>query len=339
MADGGWLVAGFGDHLSILSIESGEPVGSLPIPAQRLACDASLCIAGDNTTVRAVDLARRSVKWQRATPGPLAFAPTLRSGWILLVSTEGRIAALRNADGTELWTFAAAAPLTAPPAVDGDRVAIATADAAITLLDIRTGRSLWTTSLTGGRPGAPRLGGGMVYVGTENRDLLFLDAATGRVKDTQRTGATIVGAPALDEHLVYTTGQDGVLRAFDRGSGSLRWYADLPTRPADVGPFAAEGLTVVALRTGAFQVFLSDGDGKRAAAAVAVPGAGDSTVLLQVPPIMTGAGASMRLVTITIGVGDESKWSATLTAAAPPLPVSGLPKTIPGLPLTLTALR
>jgi hypothetical protein len=339
VSDGGWLVAGFADHLEIFSVESGVLDGSLPLPASRLACDATTCIAGDDATVRAVDLSRKTVRWQKSARGPLVFAPTLRNGWVFLTTADGHITALREDDGTEIWTIAATARLTGPPSVDGDRIAIATADAAISLLDLRTGRSLWTTALTGGVPGAPRLGGGMVYVGTENRDLQFIRASDGRQLPPQRTGATVVGAPGLDEHLVYTVGQDGVLRAFDRGSRALSWYSDLPTRPADLGPVAEAGLAIVALRNGAFHVFLSDSDGKRPAAAVSAPGAGDSTVLLQVPPMIAITNATARLVTISINVGDASKWHAAVTATAPPLPISGLPPTIPGLALTLTAPR
>lgn len=339
VSDGGWLVAGFADHLDIISIDTGERAGTLPLPSSRLACDAVICVAGNDHDVRAVDLARRAVRWQRAAPGPLAFDPTLRSGWVFLTTLDGHVAALRDTDGVTLWTYAAAAPLTGPPSIDGNRIAIATADSAITLLDVATGRALWSTTLTSGTPSAPKLGGGMIYVGTENRDLHFIRAADGRVRDTQRTGAAIAGAPALDEHLIYTGGQDGVLRAFDRGNGALRWYADLPTRTADLGPVASPGVATIALRNGGFQVFLSDGDGKRPVVAVAPPGDGDSTVSLSVPPIIAAAGSTLRLVTIAISVGDESKWFATVTASAPPLPISGLPAKIPGLSLTLTAPR
>lgn len=339
-SDGGWLVAGFVDHLEIVSIDTGEPLGSLPLPAVHLACNASICVAGDNTTTRAVDLARKTVRWQQPTPGPLAFAPTLRSGWVFLTTTDGHIAALRDTDGVKLWTFAAPAALTGPPSVDGDRIAIATANAAITLLDLRTGRVVWTTPLAASDvPGAPRLGGGMIYVGTENRELLFIDADDGHVKDIQRSGATIVGAPALDEHLVYTVSQDGVLRGFHRSSGALQWHADLPTRPANSGPVAEQNLTTVALRSGAFHVFLSDANGNAPAAIIPPPGVADSTVLLLVPPIIAGAGSTTRLITISVSVGDYSKWTAAVTTAVSRMPLSALPTWIPGLPLTLTAPR
>lgn len=339
VSEAGWLVAGFPDHLEIIALDSGDRVGNLPLPATRLACDGTMCVAGDDTMMRAIDLTSRTARWQKPTPGPLAFPPTLRNGWVFLTTTAGRISAQRATDGAELWSFAADAPLSGPLSVDGDRIALATTNDTVAVLDVRTGRAVWSQPIFSGRPGAPRIGGGVVYVGTENRDLLFLDVATGRQSAPQRLGATIVGAPALDERLVYTTGQDGVLRAFDRGSRSLKWYANLPTRPSATGPSAGDNLAIVALRNGSFQAFLSDGDGKKAAAILAAPGIGDNTVLLQVPPIIAGAGRGTRLVTISVNVGDSSKWSATLMSGGGTLSVSAVPASVSGLGLTLTPPR
>lgn len=340
LSDGGWLVAGFTDHLEFISLATGVLSGSLPLPATRLECDRAVCVVADDTTIRAIDIATRTVRWQKPFAGALAFPPALRSGWIFLTGKDGRVTALRDNDGTDVWKFSARAPLTGPASIDGDRIAIATADAAVTLLDLRTGRALWTTPIETGMPGTPRLGGGDVYVGTEDRDLVILNAANGRVTALQRTGAKIVGAPALDEHLIYTVGQDGVIRAFERGNGALKWYNDLPTRPASIGPVTSPGLVTVALRDGSFQVMLGDGDGKKPAALIAPPGPVDNPPTLPVAPMAAGTGPALRLATISVAVGDTSKWSATVTAAAAGLPVSTqLPALIPGLALQLTAPR
>lgn len=337
VSDGGWLVAGFADHLEMVSLATGEPVGTLPLPAPRLDCDAVICVVADDDFVRAVELTKRTVRWQKAAPGPLAFAPTLRSGWVFLTTKDGHIAALRDTDGVEVWRFDAKSPLTGPVSIDGDRMAIATADATLTMLDLRTGRAIRRTEIFSGTPGSPRLGGGVVYLGTENRDLLFIDATSGKPTGApQRPGATVVGAPALDEHLIYTIGQDGVLNAFERGNGALKWHAELPTRPALVGPIVTDHLVIVGLRTGAFQIFLADGDGKKPAASIAAPGTADNPFRLQVPPMVAGSGRATRLVTVSVDVGDSSKWSAAVTAAAAKLPISDLPATIPGLALKLT---
>jgi outer membrane protein assembly factor BamB len=338
LSDGGWLVAGFADHVSIFSLATGEAAWTSPVPGLRLACATTLCVAGDQTMIRAIDLQRRAVRWQKPLAGPLAFAPTLRNGWVFVTTADGRVTALRDNDGSDVWTYAAGARLTGPPSVDGQQLAVATANRDVTLVDLRTGRALWTAR-TEAMPGAPRLGGGMVYVGTSNRELLFVDAVTGRIKSASRTGGGVLGPPALDDRFVYTSGPDGVLRAFDRGSGSLTWYGNLPTRPSPAGPFVDTGLAIVALHTGGFQAYLANGDGRKPAVLLAAPGAGDSTVNLAVDPLITGAGSTLRLVTISHSVGDFSKWSVAVTGTAPRLKVTGLPATVPGVPLKLTAPR
>ncbi len=338
LSDSGYLVAGFADHVEVMALSTGATAWSSPIPGALLTCESTICVAGDTTAVRAIDLAGKTVRWQKLTPKPLALPPTLRSGWVFLTSADGHVTALRDTDGSEVWTYAASAPLTGVPSVDGSHVAVASTDGRVTLIDLKTGRALWSTLLPA-RPGVPRLGGGMVYVGTDDRRLAYLHATTGQIKDLARTGGAVLGAPAIDERFVYTGGQDGVLRAFDRGNGTLSWYADLPTRPTSAGPVVDTGLVAIALHTGGFQLYLSSGDTKKPAAQLAAPGAGDSTVSLAVPPMITGAGATLRLVTLTHDVGDFSKWSASVTGVAPPLVVSGLPSTIPGLSLKLTAPR
>jgi hypothetical protein len=86
VSDAGLLIVGFANRIEAISLASGNTEWSLPVPALRLACDATSCIAGDNTVVRAIDLARKTVRWQKPTPGPLAFAPILRSGWVFLTA-------------------------------------------------------------------------------------------------------------------------------------------------------------------------------------------------------------------------------------------------------------
>lgn len=338
LSDSGFLVVGFADHLEVMALSNGATAWSSPIPAALLACESKICVAGDSTAIRAIDLAAKTVRWQKLTPKPLAIAPTLRSGWVFLTSADGHVTALRDTDGSEVWTFAAPAPLTGPPSVDGAHVALASADGHVTLVDLKSGKALWATRLSA-RPGVPKLGGGMVYVGTEDRRLAYLTAATGQIKDLARTGGAVMGAPALDDRFVYTGGHDGVLRAFDRGNGTLSWYADLPTRPTSAGPVVDKGLVAIALHTGGFQLYLSDGETKKAAAQLAAPTSADSTITLAVPAMITGAGTTLRLVTVTHAVGDFSKWSASVTGTAPRLSISGLPATIPGLSLKLTAPR
>lgn len=337
VSSGGWIVAGFDDSVRVFSTATGDALGTLPLPASQLACDAAACVAGNDAAVRSIDLARRVVRWQRQVPTALAFAPVLRSGWVFLTATDGRVVALRDADGAEVWSAATGAALTGPPSVDGDRLVVATSDSRVLVLDVLTGRTLWTY-YTDARPLVPRIGGGLVLVGTTARDLLWINALTGKLRFPRRTGSNVVGAPALDDDFVYTVGQDGVLRAFDRGNGAQRWYANLPTRPEE-GPLADGEMTLVSLHDGRIFGYLPSNAGQRVAVQVAPDGGGDGAKRLPVPPLVSGSGAQLTLLSVVANVADNSKWWASLTRAGATLSLTDLPALVPGLRLTLTAPR
>jgi len=329
-ANAAHLVAGWPDHLDVFLLESGAKEWSLPVPSTRVACDDMFCVAADDSAIRAIDLARRAVRWEQSLDRPLSATPSLRSGWVLLATANGVVRALRATDGQPVWSFDAGAALSGAASINGNQVAIATAGAKISLLNLLNGQPLWTRTLEQ-QPGAPRLGGGAVMVGVEGGRLVILDEADGRIRFETRTGGNVTGAPALDEKHIYEVGQDGVLRAFDRGNGAQRWYANLATRASD-GPYVDGDLVFVPLRTGAIDVRLTDGK-----AAVSLPAPG--TDRLPMPPIVAGAGPSLSVVTVSYNLADTSKWSLIRYAAAPPLAITARPAKIPGLPLTLTPPR
>lgn len=328
---GSWLVAGFADHLQLVPLAGDQPPATVPLPAPRLACEGPVCVLADTGMIRALDVARRAVRWQRPLPGPLATDPLVRSGWVFLALEGGRLAALRLADGGTAWTTEAGPALAAPPSLDGERLAVVSDAPSLTVRDVQTGRVRWEAGLSA-RPGAPRLGGGRVYLGTDAGDFLAVDAETGTLAFRQRIAGRLVGAPALDDDHVYTTGIDGNLRAFDRVDGAQRWVAGLPTRPL-TGPVADAGLVLVALRTAGVQAFLPT---RALAATLGGPAAKNAATRFAVPVLIDGRGADLRVVTVTYDANDLSRWTVSVVGAAGTLPVTtGRPPTVPGLPLSL----
>ena len=324
------LLAGWPDHFDVFSLETGEKEWGLPVPAARAACDAMFCVVADDATVRGIDLARRAVRWQRTLDQPLGQTPALRNGWVILASRTGDVRALQAADARDVWTFNAGAALTGAPSINGNQIAIATVSSQVTLLDLSNGHPVWTVTLEH-VPGAPRLGGGRVLVGTENGRLAILDDTDGRLRFETRTGGNVTGAPTLDERHIYTVGQDGVLRAFDRGNGAQRWYGNLSTRASD-GPSVDGDLVFVPLRSGAIDVRLNDG---KAVVQLAAPGG--ETTRLPMAPVLTGAGATLSILTVSYDLSDTGKWALVRYANSARLVTSALPSRIPGHSLTLTA--
>lgn len=326
----GRLLAGWTDHFDVYSLETGDKDWSLPLPATRAACDAMFCVVADDAMVRGIDLTRRAITWQRPLDRPLGLPPTLRSGWVLLASQAGVVRALQATDGREIWRFDAGGALTGAPAINGNQVAVATVASKLTLLELANGHPAWTVTLEQ-LPGAPRMGGGAVLVGTGNGRLGFVDQVTGRLRFETRTGGNVTGMPALDEKHIYTVGQDGVLRAFDRGNGAQRWYSNLTTRASD-GPFVDGDLVFVPLRTGAVDVRLNDG---KPAVQLAAPGT--ETTRLPMPPLFAGAGATLSVVTVSYDLNDIGKWTLVRYSSGAALLPTARPSRIPGLSLTLTA--
>lgn len=323
------LLAGWADHFDMFLLETGEKDWGLPIPATRAACEASFCVVADDATVRGVDLASRTVKWQRALEAAPGISPVLRQGWVILATKAGAVRALQAVDGREVWTFDGGKPLTAAPSINGNQLILADSAGTLTLLDLANGKPLWTVEL-GVELGVPRLGGGRVAVGTGNGRLLILDELTGRVRFETRTGGNVTGAPTLDDENFYAVGLDGVVRAFDRSNGAQRWYGNLATR-ASAGPYVDGDLIFVPLRTGAVDVRLNNG---KPIVQLAAPGS--ATSRLPVAPILTGAGAGLSIVTISYDLNDVGKWTLVRHSPAAPIALSAMPSPIPGLALKLT---
>jgi outer membrane protein assembly factor BamB len=335
-ADSTRVVAGWADHFEVFALATGDRDWGLPIPATRVACDGAFCVVANDTDIRGIDLDRHAVRWQQRLSAPLSATPAMRGGWVVLTTATGRVRALQAVDGREVWQFDAGGAVIGAPSINGTRVALSTARHAVTLIDIATGHGLWS-KIIDSQPGAPCLGGGVVVIGTDDGRLVTLDDDSGRLRFEYRMGASLTGAPTLDERHVYTVGLDGVLRAFDRGNGAQRWYKNLDTRVANA-PTVDGDLVLVPLRNGVVDVRLNDG---RVAGRFPGP-ADDARLRIAVPPIVTGTGATLTVITAWSDVNDTTQWSLTRLAGGARLSTSAWPSppaAIPGLALTLTPPR
>jgi hypothetical protein len=133
-----------------------------------------------------------------------------------------------------MWRATLASPVRRAPLIDGPSVYVATGDARVISLDVKTGRVAWERKL-GGAAGDLVAGDTRLYVGGTDKLFYCLSLNDGEIRWSQRTGGTIVGAPAVDESRVYMVSRDGLLRAFDRGHGALRWKHAFPATPSS-GP-------------------------------------------------------------------------------------------------------
>jgi outer membrane protein assembly factor BamB len=192
--------------------------------------------SGDGLVFVATDglveaLAERSgvTMWRTPLPGRLVTV-TWDNGWLVCSTEAGDLAALRASDGELVWRTTVGAALVVPPAAGLDRLYLALEGAQVLSVDLATGQKGWARTLTGKITSLSALDGQLI-VGTTDNAVFSLDLATGRQRWRWRVGGDVSGPATSDERHIYFVARDNVLRAVALGGGSLRWNAELSSRP------------------------------------------------------------------------------------------------------------
>jgi outer membrane protein assembly factor BamB len=177
--------------------EPGDTTGGYAV-----VLSGDIVAAGDDNVI-AFDRQTGAMRWRFVAPGddaPGLLLGGAAGGLIFTGSPIGRMAAIDDRTGSARWTFTVAGIATTtvfPPAADGDVVAagytteLAPLIGGIVAVDAVTGAQRWRTEFP--RPSDP---------------LLSTNAA---------------GTPIFVDDLVIASSGDGVVYAFDRTNGSIRW--------------------------------------------------------------------------------------------------------------------
>lgn len=209
--------------------------------------DGRVFVVGGGRMV-AVDAKTGKTVWEIPLPGEAAAPLYWDTGWLLVSTDAGDLAAFRASDGLLVWRQALGAPLAARPVPALDRVFLALTDGRILSAALATGTVDWERMVPGRVTGLRALPDQLVAGTTEDAVYSF-DLDRGRQRWRWRVGGDVSGTPAFDDRLIFFAARDNVLRAVDRRSGNLRWSADLPSRPiagpvltadAVLVPFAGE---------------------------------------------------------------------------------------------------
>jgi outer membrane protein assembly factor BamB len=204
-------------------------------------------VLGDGR-IEAVDSTTGNRVWSATLPGEAAAPLYWDTGWLIASTTSGDLAAFRASDGTLVWRQEVGAPLSARPVPALDRVFIGLADGRIAAAALATGAIEWERQVPGRVTGLRAMPDQLI-AGTTEDEVYSFDLRRGRQRWRWRVGGDVTGTPAFDDRLIFFTARDNVMRAVDRGSGNLRWTADLPSRPiagpvrnaeAVLVPFATE---------------------------------------------------------------------------------------------------
>jgi len=196
--------------------------------------------------VEALSAPGGTTRWRTPLPGRLVTV-TWDNGWLLCSTDAGDFAALRASDGELVWRATLGAALVAPPAAALDRLYLALEGAEVVSLDLATGQKGWTRTLSGRITGISAVDGQLI-VGTTDNAVFSLDLTSGRQRWRWRVGGDASGLATSDDRHVYFVARDNVLRAVARGGGSLRWTAELSSRPLG-GPQLYQGAVLVPLAT------------------------------------------------------------------------------------------
>ena len=167
--------------------------------------------------------------WSRALGAQVWASPAVRDGVIYVGSVDGRMHAIRAADGGEAWTWSGPKPLYGEALVTTDSVCFLDEAGDCISLARGEGRLRWRTALHAGKPAAqnptfnhrtavPVIDGGTLYVGSADGGLYALEASGGKILWRHDLGAPVYAAVALDGDRLLAAGFDGTVHVLDRRS-------------------------------------------------------------------------------------------------------------------------
>ena len=206
-----------------------------------------------DATIEALDARTGEVRWRAPLAGGAAVALHYDTGWLLASTPAGDLVALRASDGQPVWRRQLGAPLSGAPGPALDRLYLPLRDNRLVSVLLADGEIVWERTLPARVTALLALDDQLV-VGTAGKRLMSLDLRSGRERWAWTVGGDISGIPLADEKRIYFAARDNVLRAVDRGSGNLRWKANLPSRPAG-GPLRLPDVVMMPLVSNEIQGF------------------------------------------------------------------------------------
>jgi outer membrane protein assembly factor BamB len=181
--------------------------------------------------IEARDAHSGALRWKTPLPGGAAVPLFYDTGWLLASTTSGDLVALRASDGAPQWRRQLGSPLSGPPGPALDRLYLALDDNRLVSVMLASGDTMWERTLPARVTAILALDDQLV-IGIASKRIMSISLSSGRERWDWAVGGDLSGRPTADDERIYFAARDNLLRAVDRGSGNLRWKADLPSRPA-----------------------------------------------------------------------------------------------------------
>jgi outer membrane protein assembly factor BamB len=217
------------------------------------ATGEGLVFVATDQRIEARDAQTGAARWRTPLPGGAAIPPYYDTGWLLASTASGDLIAMRASDGQVLWRRQLGAPLSGRPGPALDRLYLPLEDNRLVSMRLEQGDVIWQRTLPARVTSVLALDDQLV-VGTAAKRVISVDLQNGRERWGWSVGGDISGMPAADEKRIYFAARDNVLRAVDRGSGNLKWKANLSSRPAG-GPLRLPDGLLMPMVSSELQVF------------------------------------------------------------------------------------
>ena len=310
------------DQLVAISLEDGMPAWSVECPTSAApAAGGGLVFTGGAAGIESRSQKDGQLVWTRPIEGRIT-SLYWDTGWLIAATDKGPLLVARATDGEVLWQRDLGAPLHSAPALAGDRLYVSLNDGRIIALSLQTGDELWTYTLD--KPGEGILAlAERLYVGSLDDWFYCLDTKDGKRKWRWRNDADVVGMPVIDTRRIYFVALDNMLRALNRGGGSLYWKHALPMRPSS-GPLLTGNLLIVpGLAAELHGYAIADG---AAAGDFVLKGRQGEELQLAAPPHLT----TKKTIVILTKNGQLQALGTAPPAAAPVAAPAAAPVVAPG---------
>ena len=169
--------------------------------------------------------------WSRSLGARVWASPVARDGVIYVGSADGKLHAVRAADGDAVWTWSGANPLYGEALVTDDGVCFLDEQCDCVCLSRADGRLRWRVAPHGEkttvpaasknptfnhRTAVPVVDAGTLYVGSIDGGIYALEVKSGRILWRHEAGAAIYAAVALDGEYLVAGCYDGTVLVLDR---------------------------------------------------------------------------------------------------------------------------
>jgi outer membrane protein assembly factor BamB len=316
-ASGGPVVLSAANNGTVIRLDNGKEVWRTNA-GQNLssgtASDGRLVVVGTyKGDVLAFDFETGKSAWTANVKGELVAAPAITEGLVIVRTSDNRVIALDAIDGKQRWNYQKSNPplavrSVAPPLPFGPFVMVGMPGGKIYALSLQNGAPSWegTVSVPRGATELDRVSDVVTVPAVQGPQLCAV-AFQGRAacfdmqSGTQMWSrdVTSVAGITMDDRYVFVPDEQGVVHAFDRGTGASVWRQDKLKYRNLSAPVAlplglvvgdAEGyLHVLDRDNGAFISRMNVGGG---GVMSILPALGPNTVLLQT------AGGSLMAVTL-----------------------------------------